>query len=669
MSAARPETHRIRTVEEMWNKVLAIARNEVENENDDNQTAETNSSHQHDRFMTPVYEHERRMAEALDTIYTASSGNGYLSFIVAILNQLNPADPVAMVFLSHLVDRSALHGRDMMARISPVIMQKIYGGRLWTLGRCHSRRRLSSRRRAADPRIKLNAVVLWSLLAEKFAGDISQAMWSDDVATLLIQLLADSHEETATRIHALLALENFAMTGPIRLEIQKHPFDIQRILRSVLHDCEMADYRLSDFLWSPSGASTEKKQGPLRRKISGGLWKRLRRSMTEAWMERWHSLRLLGRRKTIYRPSEDGIKGRSMFVTKYASLSVFDTGVLPPEDVRQEWAKYLQLAHCARWALERVFGNDDKESITTWDLSYLNVVLNPFDATFHWKIGGNGLEIRNDRPHFESIRASVGVRAGKWYYETLLLSDGVMQIGWATKQCQFEPEEGYGVGDDENGFGFDTYRAAIWANGTAIYPQGMPSVRCIAGDVLGSFIDLDRGFCSFFINGIDLGLTVAFPNYGKQIQNAHQAGMLPEHKEIEKEEEEGSFFPGINRFSSSATLVQMMEKCLDLYPAISLTRHQHVMVNFGDRPWLYPPPLSVRYRGISKAGHLSDCFKQRLTHFVRARRTLASYVDNSELDWDGPFCTICFSEPKNTALIPCGHGGWGRRCAEALDSW
>ncbi|KAG0173897.1 hypothetical protein DFQ28_004840 [Apophysomyces sp. BC1034] len=652
MSAARPETERTRIVEEMWKKVLMIAENQVENDDYDSRL-EGEGGH-HDPTVPEGYERERRMVHALDTLFAASDGSGYLSFIAAIINQLEPANPVAMAFLGHLVDRSALHGREVMSQISSVIIQKVYGGRLWAFSQCHSRQRRIERRRAANPKTKLNAAVLWSLLAEKFAGDVSLSMWSDDVATLLLQILADPQEPVTVRMHALLALENFSLTGPIRQEIQRHPYGIQRILRSVLRECEVANYRLSDFLWSPSDLVME----PLSHRPVEGLWTRFRRSMAELLPERLQTMQFLNDK--TYRGSDDGIKGRPIFAPRYSSLSIFDTGVLPAEETRTEWSNYLQLAHCARWALDR--------NTASWDLSYLNVVLNPFDATYHWKIGGNGLEIRNDRSHFESIRASVGVRAGKWYYETLLLSDGIMQIGWATKQCQFEPEEGYGVGDDENGFGFDTYRTAVWANGTAIYPQDIPSVKCVAGDVLGSFIDLDIGFCSFFINGVDLGLTVAFPNHAKQVGSDH--AMMPRaNEEREKEEEEEGFFPGLNRLPSTATIIQVVEKCLELYPAISLTTHQHVMVNFGDRPWLYPPPLSVRYKGVSKAGHLSDRFKQRLTRFVRARRTLASYVDSSEYDWDGPLCTICFSEPKNTALMPCGHGGWGRRCADAFDSW
>lgn len=46
------------------------------------------------------------------------------------------------------------------------------------------------------------------------------------------------------------------------------------------------------------------------------------------------------------------------------------------------------------------------------------------------------------------MRATANVKAGKWYYEVLALTNGIMQIGWATERCHFAPEDGLGVGDD-----------------------------------------------------------------------------------------------------------------------------------------------------------------------------------------------------------------------------
>ncbi|CAO3613098.1 unnamed protein product [Cunninghamella blakesleeana] len=541
----------------------------------------------------------------------------------------------------------------------------------------------------------------------------------------------------------------------------------------------------------------------------------------------------------------------------YSILNVFDTGFIPPPGpMRDEWAKYLQLAFCARWALENVF-NQGKEVFNpnAWDLKNLRTIMNPFDATSHWKIGSSGLELRNDRPHFESIRATASVKTGKWYYETLLLSSGIMQLGWATSRCRFTPEEGYGVGDDCNGFAFDTYRTAVWADGTAVYPQSTVKIRCHAGDVLGSYLDLDNGSCSYYINGKDLGLTIEFENPAKQAEKANAAAAAAAAAAMEEksnlinhmdeinstvEDEKNRKQKSLNRnlslenepsLTSSSTLNSFSScqstqsqhidihhhhhslpfnnssdhlssesilqvpsltqqesnnndkikkenhientideesssmktqtnttihvttsneyksassssssdntqqhqnqhpssevksaKGLGLYPAVSLTTHQHILINLGDRPWIYPPPISCRYRGICEAGELDDKYKKRVSKWVSQRgyrmrkshlaenntpirpklnKSLTSnntiqinvnrYHDQEtkddlyltasplsctsttssntsiEYDWDGPMCTICFSEPKNIILLPCHHGGIGEKCAKVLD--
>ena len=38
---------------------------------------------------------------------------------------------------------------------------------------------------------------------------------------------------------------------------------------------------------------------------------------------------------------------------------------------------------------------------------------------------------------FESVRCTFQVDSGVWYYEVTIVTDGVMQIGWATKDSKF----------------------------------------------------------------------------------------------------------------------------------------------------------------------------------------------------------------------------------------
>ncbi|CAB1315628.1 unnamed protein product, partial [Coregonus sp. 'balchen'] len=76
--------------------------------------------------------------------------------------------------------------------------------------------------------------------------------------------------------------------------------------------------------------------------------------------------------------------------------------------------------------------------------------------------------------NFSSIRATTCVYRGKWAYEVLISSQGLMQIGWCTVNCRFNQES--------------------WA----------------AGDIVSCLIDLDEGTITFCLNGQSLG--TAFSN-------------------------------------------------------------------------------------------------------------------------------------------------------------
>jgi hypothetical protein len=53
--------------------------------------------------------------------------------------------------------------------------------------------------------------------------------------------------------------------------------------------------------------------------------------------------------------------------------------------------------------------------------------------------------------HFSSVRLlprlSLDRCVGRWFYECTLLSDGLMQIGWANNYFRCDPLNGIGVGD------------------------------------------------------------------------------------------------------------------------------------------------------------------------------------------------------------------------------
>lgn len=64
-------------------------------------------------------------------------------------------------------------------------------------------------------------------------------------------------------------------------------------------------------------------------------------------------------------------------------------------------------------------------------------MLNTKDVSEYLKISPDGLEARSDAYSFESVRCTYQVDGGAWYYEVLLITAGVMQIGWATRDSTF----------------------------------------------------------------------------------------------------------------------------------------------------------------------------------------------------------------------------------------
>jgi len=290
-------------------------------------------------------------------------------------------------------------------------------------------------------------------------------------------------------------------------------------------------------------------------------------------------------------------------------------------------------------------------------------------------MGSSGLELRNDHSNFESVRATANVKVGKWYYEVLALTDGIMQVGWATERCYFAPEEGLGVGDDNNGFGFDSCRSTIWANGTAVYPPTASIPPCKPGDVIGTYLDLDNGICTFFINGKDYGLTVEFDQPRKQVYETNKARK--------------------QKYAQDGRLIKDVEG-LGLYPAISLTSHQHIIINFGNQPWMCPPSslLVDEFLPMAACEPMSPELKHNILKLTRLRgrkcarvpmsslgRQAAEISGRTWLDSDSEsdtlsssdekeqvFCTICYSEPHCIQLQPCGHDGLCKTCAKMLST-
>ncbi|KAG5178333.1 concanavalin A-like lectin/glucanase domain-containing protein, partial [Tribonema minus] len=150
--------------------------------------------------------------------------------------------------------------------------------------------------------------------------------------------------------------------------------------------------------------------------------------------------------------------------------------------------------------------------------------------------------------HFPSVRlAGVGSRlgpiatagggwGGRWFYEVVVRTDGLMQVGWADREFGCDPVLGRGVGDHPHSWAYDGYRRKRWCVESAPYGG-----RWQAGDTVGVLLDADLLEMRFYLNGEDLG--VAFVGF--------QAD--------------------------------------GIFPAASLNVGQSARFNFGQGPFAYPP--------------------------------------------------------------------------------
>ncbi len=90
---------------------------------------------------------------------------------------------------------------------------------------------------------------------------------------------------------------------------------------------------------------------------------------------------------------------------------------------------------------------------------------------------------------------------GAWFYEVEVLTAGIMQIGWATKDSKFLNHEGYGIGDDDTSVAYDGCRQLLWHDAASRDVDGSGCGRWRPGDRIGSVLDLDRALVAFFHNG------------------------------------------------------------------------------------------------------------------------------------------------------------------------
>ncbi|KAJ2161039.1 hypothetical protein GGF46_001786 [Coemansia sp. RSA 552] len=127
---------------------------------------------------------------------------------------------------------------------------------------------------------------------------------------------------------------------------------------------------------------------------------------------------------------------------------------------------------------------------------------------------GDGCTIWNSTWKFESARMRTGIDGrlgGIHRFHVLLLTSGLIQVGWCSNMCCFYPESGEGVGDDFESVAYDGHRKSKWFGTSEDKNYGE---RWHSGDVITSELDLDNGRVVFYRNGKSLGLAFGINEQG-----------------------------------------------------------------------------------------------------------------------------------------------------------
>ncbi|XP_029780921.1 RING finger and SPRY domain-containing protein 1 isoform X2 [Suricata suricatta] len=234
--------------------------------------------------------------------------------------------------------------------------------------------------------------------------------------------------------------------------------------------------------------------------------------------------------------------------TSENKLTISESSISDRLVTLESWADdpdYLkrQVGFCAQWSLDNLFLKDSRQlTYEKVDLNSISAMLNSNDVSEYLKISPHGLEARCDASSFESVRCTFCVDAGVWYYEVTVVTSGVMQIGWATRDSKFLNHEGYGIGDDEYSCAYDGCRQLIWYNARS-KPHPHPCWK--EGDTVGFLLDLNEKQMIFFLNG----------------------NQLPPEKQV---------------FSSTVS---------GFFAAASFMSYQQCEFNFGAKPFKYPPSM------------------------------------------------------------------------------
>eukprot|EP01083_Nonionella_stella_P159539 520531_1 len=104
---------------------------------------------------------------------------------------------------------------------------------------------------------------------------------------------------------------------------------------------------------------------------------------------------------------------------------------------------------------------------------------------------------------FPTVRGHFNLKSGTWYYEVELVTDQVIQIGFADVGFVADSANGKGIGDSRNSWAYDGWRQKKWNGDNSRYGG---DIKWKTGDIVGCCLDYDHGEIRYYINGMDLGI-------------------------------------------------------------------------------------------------------------------------------------------------------------------
>ncbi|XP_018016845.1 uncharacterized protein LOC108673512 [Hyalella azteca] len=549
----------------------------------------------------------------------ADKESGWLSVVQSMVAVIPLDDPLGPAVITLLLDDCPLPSKETLGELS----------QLFRLCSCEAARSV------LQPCRHRNICVVLGCIAEKLAGPASVPLLTPRTLDYLVTLLSVDTNPCVV-LFALIALEKFAQTRENKSLISER-------LNSEVNFCPMHPQVSPDSCKERIIESTAERPN-----IESS---RCTRSVTRRLTQHKFAQRLKRKHKQATLASTSSPENKNGFSSKINATSpVTDTRVCSSDTDSEEgpvqsgaqpkksktltcsgsnrgnpllrlerWMHsdlgfvHRQVGFCAQWCLDNLFMLEGRPySYLSVDHTNLNAMLNANDVSEYLKISPDGLQARCDAASFESVRCTHPVYSGAWYYEVTLVTGGVMQIGWATKDSKFLNQEGYGIGDDEFSVAYDGCRKLIWHRAVS----ASHSHRCWRpGDVLGSLLDLNQRQLIFYLNGLPL---------------------LTPITEIFAATQLSGFFA-----------------------AASFMSFQQCEFNFGRRPFAFPPP-GVNFMSFNDHASLTDVERRILPRHLKLAQLRAISVDEGA-------CSICCDKLAQVVLRPCGHRGFCEECSYVLE--